>query len=52
MQDKTEGNFFLQRLRNPLQDLSHLLLGCLASESLRRAIFDTTSSIYDLCSRP
>jgi len=34
MQDKTEGEFFLQR-----------------SEPLRRAIFGTTSSIFDLRSR-
>jgi len=47
MQDKTEGEFFLQRLRNPLQDLAHHLLDCSASELLRRTIFGTTSSIFD-----
>jgi len=33
-----------------LQDQTHLLLDCHAT--LRRAIFDTTSSIFDLWSRP
>jgi len=36
---------------HPLQDLTHLLLDCLASELLRRAIF-SISSIFDLWSRP
>jgi len=36
----------------PLQDLTHLLLNCPASEPLMRAIFGTTSSIVDLWSRP
>jgi len=30
---------------HPLQDLTHLLLDCLASEPFRRAIFNTTSSV-------
>jgi len=36
----------------PLQDLTHLLLDCPASEPLRPVIFGTTSSIFDLWSRP
>jgi len=36
--------------RHPLQDLTHLL-DCPASEPLRRAIFGTTSSIFDLWSQ-
>jgi len=35
-----------------LQDLTHLLLHCPASEPLWRAIFVTTSSIFDFWSRP
>jgi len=35
-----------------LQDLTHLLLDCPASEPLRRAIFGTTSYIFDPWSRP
>jgi len=42
----------MQRLRTHLQDMTHLLLDCAASEPLRRAIFGTTSSIFDLWSRP
>jgi len=34
--------------RHPLQDPTHLLLDCPGSEPLRRAIFGTTSSIFDL----
>jgi len=53
MQDKTEGEFFMQRLRDlTLQDLTHLLLDSPASEPLRRAIFGTASSTFDLWSRP
>jgi len=37
--------------RHHLQDITHLLLDCLASELLRRTIFGTTSSIFDLWSR-
>jgi len=37
---------------HPQQDLTCLLLDCLASEPLRRAIFGITSSIFDLWSRP
>jgi len=36
----------------PLQDLTHLLLDCPASEPIWRAIFGTTSSFFDLWSRP
>jgi len=36
---------------HPLQELTHLLLDCPSSEPLRRAIFGTTSSIFDLWSR-
>jgi len=35
-----------------LQDMTHLLHDCHASQPLRRAIFGTTSSIFDLWSRP
>jgi len=54
MQDTTKGEIFLQRLPcgHQLQDLTHLLLGCPASEPVRRAIFGTTTSIFDLWSRP
>jgi len=38
--------------RTPLQDLIRLLLDCPASEPLRRAIFGTTSFIFDLWSKP
>jgi len=54
-QDKTEGEFFSQCLRNPLQDLTHLLLDCPASEPLRCTIctiFGTTSLIFEPWSRP
>jgi len=34
-------------IRHPLQDLTHLLLDCPASEPLLCAIFGTTSSIFD-----
>jgi len=51
MQNKSEGEFFMQRSGYPLQDMTHLLLGCPASEPLRRATFGTTSSIFDLWSR-
>jgi len=37
---------------HPLQDMTHLLLDCPASEPLQRAIVGTTSSIFDLWSRP
>jgi len=36
---------------HPLQDATHLLLNCSASEPLRHTIFGTTS-IFDLWSRP
>jgi len=57
-QDKTKGE--CSACGYPLQDLTHLLLDCLASELLRRAIFGTTSIFYlgitsfnfDLWSRP
>jgi len=49
LQDKTEE--FLQRLRTSTAG-SHLLLDCLASETLRQVIFGTISSIFDLWSRP
>jgi len=53
-QDKTEREFFLQRLRTPSQDLTHLL-DCPASEPLRRVIFGTTfsfGSIFAIWSIP
>jgi len=37
---------------HPLKDMIHLFLDCPVSEPLRRAIFGTTSSIFDLWSRP
>jgi len=43
-------NILSARLRSPPQDLTRLLLDCPASEPIRRAIFDTTSSIFDLWS--
>jgi len=48
MQDNTEGEFFLQRCGHPLQDLTHLLLDCPASEPLRRAIFGTFFHFWPL----
>jgi len=36
---------------HPLQDLTHLLLNCPASKPLWRAIFGTTSSIFDVWSK-
>jgi len=47
----TIGEFFTSACGHPLQDLTPLL-DCPASEPLRRAIFCTTSSIFDLWSRP
>jgi len=41
----------VRRLRNPLQELPHLLLDCPTSEPLWRAFFHTTSSIFDVCPR-
>jgi len=41
---------FLQRLRSSSAG-STRLLDCLTYEPLRRAMFDTTSSIFDLWSR-
>ena len=37
---------------HPLQDLSHLLLNCPASEPLRKSIFGTSLFILDLWPRP
>jgi len=45
-------NFSRSACGHPLQDLTHLFLDCHASEPLRRAIFGTTFSIFDLWSRP
>jgi len=47
VQDKTED---YSSCSDPLQDVTHLLLDCFASEPLRRAIFGTASSIFDLWS--
>jgi len=49
MQDKSEGNP-CSACGYQLQDLTRLLLDCLASEPLRRDSFGTTS-IFDLWSR-
>ena len=37
---------------HPLQDLNHFLLDCPASEPLRKSIFGSSLSIFDLWSRP
>ena len=37
---------------HPLQDLSHLILDCPASEPLRKSIFGSSLSLLDLWSRP
>jgi len=42
---KRKENSSCNACGHPLQDLTHLLLDCLASEPLRRAIFGTASSI-------
>ena len=34
------------------QDISHLILHCPATDSLRRSLFDDSLSLYDLWSRP
>jgi len=49
---ETEREFFLQRMQTHSAGLTHLLLDCPASELLRRTIYGTTSSIFDLWSRP
>jgi len=45
---KRKKNSLCSACGHPLQDLTHLLLDCPASEPHRRAIFGTTSSIFDL----
>ena len=37
---------------HPSQDTSHLVLQCLATDSLRRSLFGDSLSLYDLWSRP
>ena len=37
---------------HPFQDTSHLILHCLATDSLRRSLFGDSPSVYDLWSRP
>ena len=37
---------------HPSQDISHLILHCPASDSLRRSLFGDSLSLYDLWSRP
>jgi len=49
---KRKENSSCSACRHHLQDLTHFFLSCPASEPLRRAIFGTTSSIFDLWSRP
>ena len=34
------------------QDISHLILHCPATDSLRRSLFGDSPSLYDFCSRP
>jgi len=46
MQDKMEGEFFLQCLQTPSARSGSLLLNCLATEPLRRTIFGATSFIF------
>jgi len=48
---KRKENSSCSACRHPLQELTHLLLNCPASEPLRCVIFGTTSSIFDLWSR-
>jgi len=48
---KRKENSSCSTCGHSLQDLTHLL-DCPSSESFRRAIFGTTSSIFDLWSRP
>jgi len=43
---KRKENSSCNACRHPLQDLTHLLLDCTASEPLRRSTFGTTSSIF------
>ena len=53
-------DFYLSRIENPscsacghsLQDISHLILHCPATDSLRRSLFGDSLSLYDLWSRP
>jgi len=45
-------NFSCNDCGHQLQDLTHLLLDCPASEPLRRAIFGTTATNFDLKSTP
>ena len=37
---------------HPSQDISHLILHCPATDSLRRSLFGDSLSLYDLWSRP
>ena len=37
---------------HPSQDISHLILHCSATDSLRRSLFGNFLSLYDLWSRP
>ena len=53
-------SFQVGRIENPScsacghssQDISHLILHCLATDSLRRSLFGDSLSLYDLWSRP
>ena len=38
--------------KHPSQDMSHLILHCPATDSLRRSLFGGSLSVYDLWSRP
>jgi len=51
MQEKQKENSSCSACRHSLQDMTHLLLDCPASEPLWCAIFGTTS-IFDLWSKP
>ena len=45
-------NPFCSACGHPSQDISHLIMHCPATDSLRRLLFDDSLSMYDLWSRP
>ena len=45
-------NPFSSACGHPSQDISHLILHCPATDSLRRSLFGDSLSLYDLLSRP
>ena len=46
------GNSSCSACGHPSQDISHLILHCPATDSLRRSLFGDSLSLYDLWSRP